>query len=344
MMKHSLTIVLVTLGLGGCGGEPASDSSPAPLSDAGASATGTYALTTTLELPATLLAPQPAADAFTTLRGLRTNPAGTMFDLLEQAGVPRAQQLHQALPDVLQSRLDGWINGFVAHAVYQGHPVPAELDQLIAFGSKLQVQVEMLSALSLGAPDATGACTATHSVRSLRFAGLPDQAAIIVPTLPVSVATGITTSPLSVRLSAGRAGSDALFTAGDHAFGLPIGQYLVAALDASLQQRYGQDLRGTFGLLVDCPAMAASVSHECVGPICVGHESDLHEVCARGLDAAAARVLERLGEYDWKAVHFSSGTADFSAPGRLSGGAWKATVDVGQGERAVAARFTGVRE
>jgi hypothetical protein len=343
MMRLELAILVVGVGLAGCGGEAASDSS-APLSDAGASATGNYALTTTLDLPATLLAPQSAVDAFTTVRGLRTNPAGTMFDLLEQAGVPHAQQLHQALPDLLQSRLDGWINAFVAHAAYQGRPVPAELDQLIALGSKLQVQVDVLSALSVGAPDATGACTATHSVRGLRLAGWPDQAAIVVPTLPAAVANGITISPLSVRLSPGRSGTDARLTTGDHAFGLPIGQYLVAAFDASLEQRYGHDLRGTFGLLIDCPAMAASVSHECVGPLCVGHEGDLNEVCARGLDVAAARVLEQLADHDFKALHFSSGTADFTAPGRLDGGTWKAAVDLGQGERAVAARFTGVRD
>ena len=62
------------------------------------------------------------------------------------------------------------------------------------------------------------------------------------------------------------------------------------ALDASLRQRYGHDLRGTIGLLVDCGAMAASVAHECVGPVCVGHEDDLRGVCEGALDELADQV------------------------------------------------------
>src|SRR5205814_3251699 len=222
-------------------------------------------------------------------------------------------------------------------------PVPAELDQLLTAGSKLQVQVDVLSELSLVPADARGACTGTHALRGVRLTAFPELGPITVPALPPSIAPGITEVPLSVRLSAPRAGSDARVLTGDHAFGLPIGRYMVAVLDASLEQRYGQDLRGLLGELIDCPVMAASVSHECVGPLCVGHQSDLLAVCESGLDEAAARVRERLVEHDFKAVHFASGTADFTAPGRLDGGVWKASVNLGQGERAVAARFSGLR-
>jgi hypothetical protein len=118
---------------------------------------------------------------------------------------------------------------------------------------------------------------------------------------------------------------------------------MVAALDASLRQRYGHDLRGTVGLLIDCRALAASVAHECAGPLCVGHEDDLRSVCEGALDELADQVRERLLEHDFKAVHFASGTADFTAPDRLDGGVWKASVNLGQGERTVAGRFSGVR-
>jgi hypothetical protein len=330
------------LALAGCDGGDA-DPPPTPLPpEAAARATGSYGLTTTLDLPATLLAPQPAADAFATVVGLRQDPARTIFDLAQQAGVPHAQTLHQALPDILQSRLDGWINGFVAHAVFDGHPVNGELDALITAGARLQVQVDVLSDLSMSAPDPTGTCTATHAVRALRLHALPDQTAITIPTIPAPLAQGITESRLSVRVTAPRRG-DALVTAGDHAFGLPIGQYMVAALDASLRQRYGHDLRGTVGLLVDCRAMAAAVAHECLGPVCVGQEDDLRGVCEGALDELADQVKERLLEHDFKAVHFASGTADFTAPDRLDGGLWKASVNLGQGERAVTGRFSGVR-
>jgi hypothetical protein len=341
-MKILSLTACAALALTGCGGD---DDAPAPTPvppETAARATGSYGLTTTLDLPTTLLAPQPAADAFATLAGLRNDPARTIFDLAEQAGVPHAQTLHQALPDILQSRLDGWINAFVAHAVFEGHPVNGELDALITAGANLQLQVDVLSDLSLNAPDATGTCTATHAVRALRLHALPDQTAITIPTIPAPLAQGITESALSVRLTAPRHG-DALFTTSDHAFGLPIGQYMVAALDASLRQRYGHDLRGTVGQLVDCQALAASVAHECVGPVCVGHEDELHGVCEGALDKLADQVKERLLEHDFKAVHFASGTADFTAPDRLDGGVWKASVNAGLGERAVMGRWSGVR-
>jgi hypothetical protein len=314
-----------------------------PLTDAGASATGNYALTTTLDLPASLVAPQQAADAFATLQGLRKDPARTLFDLAEQAGVPHAQTLHQALPDILQSRLDGWINAFVTHAVFEGRPVNGELDALIAAGARLQLQVDLLSDLSLSAPDPGGTCAATHTVRALRLTALPDQGAITIPALPAPIASGATEARLAVRLSAPRAHGDALVTAGDHAFGLPIGQYMVAALDASLRQRYGADLRGLLGSMIDCRAMATSVARECLGPACVGHESELESVCGSGLDELADQVRQRLLEHDFKALHFASGTADFTAPDRLDGGVWKVSVNMGTGERGVAGRFTGAR-
>jgi hypothetical protein len=340
MSLGSLGVCALVLALTGCDG--GDDAAPGPpFTDPRAA--GNYALTTTLDLPATLVAPQAATDAFATLQGLRKDPAHTLFDLAEQAGIPHAQAVHQALPDILQSRLDGWIDAFVDHAVFGGRPVNGELDAIIAAGARLQLQVEVLSDLSLSAPDPNGVCSATHSVRALRLHGFPEQDAITIPTLPATIAPAVTESRLSVRLSAPRAHGDALVTAGDHAFGLSVGQYMVAALDASLNQRYGRDLRGLLGTMIDCPAMATSVAHECVASLCVGHESELEAVCEGGLDKLADQVRESLLAYDFKALHYSSGTADYSIPDHLDGGVWKASVNVGTGDHGVPARFSGVR-
>src|SRR2546421_712367 len=81
---------------------------------------------------------------------------------------------------------------------------------LTAAGARLQLQVDLLSDLSLSAPDPGGTCAATHTVRALRLTALPDQGAITIPALPAPIASGATEARLAVRLSAPRAHGDAL--------------------------------------------------------------------------------------------------------------------------------------
>jgi hypothetical protein len=337
-MNADKLVALVVCGLVGCGGEDAPPPGPPPSPALVAAVTGRYELTNSFQVPVTALLSGKTADTLGTVRGLRQDPAGTFFSLLEEAGVPHARLLHEALPGILQGRLDGWINDFVLAGVYRDRDVVDQLGDLDAFGARLLLRFDLITELALGTADASGTSTATHTLGAVRFTGWPGHPALTVPALPPALASGITSSPLSLRIA-----GDARLAAGDHAFGLPLGQYALAALDLALEETYGQDLRGTLALLVSCPAMAAAVSHRCVGPVCVGHEGDLRAVCENGLDEVASEVRRRLLAHDFQAIHFLSGTAAFQAPDRLEAGLWKTNIDVGQGERPVSVTFRGLR-
>jgi hypothetical protein len=340
MTKSFLISALGLLLALGCGGEEGMSVPPPPPT---VDVAGTYALASRFDLTASALAPAPAADAFETIKGLRQHPAATLFGLLDDAGVPLARTLEAALPDILESRLDGFINDYLSHATFQGKPVAGELDKIIAIGSLTLVRFDLLTGLDLVAAS-EGRTAASHVLEGVRFSDLPGIRTLTIPRLPVP---GITDTRPDARIGAPRAGAQALLTLGDHAFGVPIGSYAVVALDLATEQLYGTTLRGALGKLVGCDALASSVAHECVGPLCVGHEADLREICERGLDEVASRVLAKLRERDFKAVHFVSGTADLKATSaaidRIDAGVWTARIDVGMGERGVAASFAGAR-
>jgi hypothetical protein len=101
--------------------------------------------------------------------GLRNDPASTMFKLLDDAGVPLASDLMGALPGPVADQLKKAINDFFAADLYGGVPVSSELDALAATIETVLARPDVVSRLSLPAPDVTGATTATHRLEELRY-------------------------------------------------------------------------------------------------------------------------------------------------------------------------------
>ena len=132
--------------------------------------------------------------------------------------------------------------------------------------------------------DAAGATTATHTLEELRYqlyggeiiVPIAAGAAAGTPLVLETTAVGRVTAPLSAE--------DAHLQVGDHAFGVDYGRYAMAALDQAVRARFGTDLRGALGQLVDCAGMAASVSNRCLLGACVGHQATLAAICDAGLD------------------------------------------------------------
>jgi hypothetical protein len=209
----------------------------------------------------------------------------------------------------------------------------AHLDGIVAAARTTLGSFDLDSQLDVNA-DAPS--SSEHRIETIRFVIDGSELSFTLPDSEITSASCSSTSQANGTLALGA-----------HGFGLAYGEYVDRAFDATLVARYGTDLRGTLDQLIDCDALAASVAHRCVLGVCVGHESDLAELCTSGLDEAASQVHAQLRSMRMDALRFESGSAQLvdAAPvdgvaEALAGGVWQAQVDFGQGLRAVTATFT----
>ncbi len=340
--RRLLLLVAPVVALSACELEPPSPSvnesaETAPL-------TGTFAITSRFEVPATVAAPGPLGDALRLVHGLAVDPGAGLLDLAEDAGVPALGELRMVLPDALESELTAWMNGYLATATVDGVSPHARIVELDALVRSVLLRWELRSTLVLPA-DAAG----THAPVSLAF----DSPAgpVVVPleaTAPVTAGVGVTAA---VSWPGGPEGA-AVASVGDHAMGVPFGRYALQGLETILLARYGTtEVGAVLSGAVDCPAMAASVASRCVGFVCVGHEAELLEVCEGGVAEAATRLEARILGLDFRAIHFERGTATAvgaarspaQAPTSLQDGVWTATIDLGNGAETATATFSAVR-
>jgi hypothetical protein len=358
-MVALVVLPLLSLALA-CGDDPGSATSPAqvsmppPAPPSSLATQGAFAVDSPIDLTAYALAPESVAKDIRLLRGLRDDPAGTIFQLLDEAGVPLVDDLYGVLPGPLQDRVKDWFNEAVLGRSSGGQLLTTELAVLAELADVSLLRFHLLTDLSLPERGATGLPLAVHAFRGVRYEFLEGR-------LPVEIArfvdqhTGLVTeTEAPATLVAPGSASDGTVELGDHAFGFPFGQYAFAALDVASNQRYGAPLRPALGQLFGCPEVAASVAGKCVGFVCVDHQAELTAICERGLDEVVDRIHERLQSYNFNAVRFRSGRAqlwDARAEGgakdgrvdRIDGGVWEAFIDIGQGPRDVKATFTGQR-
>ena len=309
------------------------------------SAEGTYQLTSTFDLRVDTVLPEQAYSKLKVLEDFREQPANTLFELLDQAGVPLVADLLDALPDALANQLTGWIDDFVLG----NQTVTGAIDEVLGVARIVLTQFEITSELDLAAPGSDGTIAATHRLVTFH---LPTGAGTL--DVDVSPVPDLTSTTADAWLESEN-GSRQLVV-GEHTFGVPYGEYAFAAFESVLQDRYGADLRGTLGLLVDCPAMAASVADRCINlgvtEICVGHEAELQAICDSGLDELADRLQEEIESMRFDALAFASGEATLRDAGTgaaandgladdLDGGVWQAAIDLTQGPRELPATFSG---
>ena len=92
------------------------------------------------------------------------------------------------------------------------------------------------------------------------------------------------------------------------------------------------------------------MSQRCVLGLCVDHAAQLDAICEQGLDLAAAELRSRIEALTFDAIRLQRGDAAMlDAPSadrridQLTGGVWKASIDIGMGARPVPATFTATR-
>jgi hypothetical protein len=300
-----------------------------------AAARGAYQVRSTFDITASAVLPEPAYNVVETLHDFSTAPAHTLIDLAEAAGVPAVAELRAALPDSLESRLEGWIDARIATVKIDGVPVTQVAGEIAALAELPLTQFAIDSTLDVGAAGAP----ATHRLRALDFTPAGLSAKLPIADLPGDIIAAEVTA-------ACQGGALAL---GDHRFGLPYGTYAWRGIEAAVTAQYGAGIRDLLGAAVNCPALADSIASKCVFGVCVGHRAELLQLCERGLDEVVGVARRKMEALRFDAIRLEAGAAtlaDVAADGtaaRLTGGVWTAQIDASQGLRAVPATFAATR-
>ncbi|HUQ05637.1 MAG TPA: hypothetical protein VM261_24205 [Kofleriaceae bacterium] len=306
---------------------------PAPLTT-----NGTYALASTVDVEAQQLLPGSAYEAVQLLQGLRDDPAETLFDLAEEAGVPAVGTIRDALPSQLESRLYGWIDGYIQGVTTGDGTLAQVIDSVVTAAQTDIGHMDLVSTLSINSG------TAMHRLDNVTLeVGGQSLSYDVAPLATVGVELDV---PVTATVDANNR-----LALGAHAWGFPYGKIVWRAIEDQVEARYGTDLRGLLGRQVDCPGMAAWVADRCYLGVCVGHESDLRSVCEAGLDYAVAKVREKVEAAQVQPLTLDAGAAQMydaafsdNVCSVIDGGVWTARLDVGNGLRAAPATFTGERQ
>jgi hypothetical protein len=317
----------------GSGGDDTVDPLPPPPPPSTAAARGAYQVRSTFDLTIAAVLPEPAYQMVETLDAFSTAPAHTLIDLAEAAGVPAVSELRAALPDSLESRLEGWIDDQIRAVTIDGVPVTQVAGEIAALGETALTQFAIDSTL-----DVQGG-TAAHRLTRLDFTPAGLDVKLPLGALPGTI----------VAADATAACARGALTLGDHGFGLPYGHYAWQALEAGVTAKYGAGVRDLLGAAVNCPALADTIANKCVLGVCVGHRAQLLELCERGLDEVVGLARDKFEAQRFDAIRLAAGTAKLAGlaadgtAARLEGGVWTAEIDAGLGLRHAPATFTGAR-
>jgi hypothetical protein len=296
--------------------------------------TGPYQLVTTVDFTIEAILPPQIEDVVVTLRDFSTNPAHALLDLAERRGVVAVTILRAALPGYLEDKLEEWINGEIVKLKILGKPITEYAGDIAMLAEIALTQFAVDSELEIEG----GA--ATH-----RITGLDLHPAGIDFRLPIGGLAGdiLTQTP---ELAVAERGALSL---GDQHFGLAYGEYAWRGIDAASTLAFGGGVRATLGKVISCPALAQTIATKCVLGVCVGHETELRQICEGGLDAVVDFAHDKLAAMRLDVLRFAEGSArlvDDDGDGvgdRIADGVWQAELNLGLGLRHAPATFTGTR-
>jgi len=296
-------------------------------------ATGTYRVESQLDVTVDTVLPEPAADFVATLHDFSLHPAHTLVDLADNAGVPALAELRAVLPDALESELEGWLDAEIVKVQIDGVPLTKLAGDLALASQDALTHFTLASTL-----DVDGA-RATHRLTAIDFAPAGFDARFDLTAAPGDIITA------TADISTSRAG----IAIGDHSFGLAYGPYVWRAIERQVTKRFGADLRTTIGTAVNCPRVAAAVAGDCVLGVCVGHQTELTEICEAGLDQLVGVARDKISELRLDVLRLAKGSAqlidadDDGIAEALADGTWNAEIDAGLGPHELPATFAATR-
>jgi hypothetical protein len=294
-----------------------------------------YLVTSNVDLSVEAVLPAQAEAVVATLREFSMNPAHALIDLATRAGVPAIGQIYGVIPSVLTNQLEGWINGEINKIQVGGKPITEWAGDMAALFDTALTKFNVASTL------AVNDTMATHTLTSIDFSPSGIDFQVSLAGLPNIVVTQQT----SIMVDQGGA-----LALGEQHFGLNYGDFAWTAVNSEITTLFGGDLRTTIGKAVNCTNVAHVVASKCVLAACVGHESQLDQICEGGLDELVNQLHSQMQSFNQDAFEVASGTGklvDDNADGigdRITGGTWDAQMNLGMGLRHTPATFTATRK
>jgi hypothetical protein len=319
---------------------------------------GQYEITTELDLTKADAVPEKLADTLTALSNFKEKPSQTLVDLMDTAGVPAASFLN-LLPGPVRPSVLGWIDEHILKAVYDAVPITKRITGLLDDIGSIATKFQLITTLDIPAVDAAFNAKGKHSVRGFGFDWDGKQHVIEVPAeIRSKIAdqnVAVNAAPLAPRskdLELGR------LQVGEHMFGLPVGTFALKAIDQLATDRFGADLRGSLGKVLNCDKLAEAIGQKCIDPfgpgkVCVGHEADIKKLCTSALDVLVNTISVSVKGLDI-GLKVKVGVAqmwDPPKPGdkldavadRLDLGFWTGGVVVNNTEKSILATWGGKR-
>lgn len=321
---------------------------------------GKYELSSRFDMTTAGLLPEVMSDTLRALSSFREKPSQTIVDLLDVANVPLVPTVINAIPGPIRNFVLGYIDDHVFKALYDAVPVTQRITGLLDDLASIVTKFEIVTALDLPQGDAIGDFKATHTISGVGYEWDAKHHVISAPELLSQLAeqrvdgNAVALDKLSPELESGR------LKLGDHTFSVPIGSFAVYAADELAKDKFGAaDLRAAIGSVVDCEKLAEDVSNRCIDPIgpgkiCVGHKSEIQQICTTGLDLLVGTLRSAIKQLDLPVLRLKDGVAQmWDAPtpdgaldatiDRIDHGFWTAMMKVTREERPVLATFTGRR-
>jgi len=330
-------IVFASLLAAGCGADQTFGTQDNPLP--ASAKTGPYQLTNTVDFTVEAVVPAQVELVIATLRDFSTNPAHALISIADRAGVPAVAELYGAIPGAIKDRIEGWVNDEIEKIEINDKPLTDYAADLVGYAEIALTQFAVESELSIA--ESSTSSSATHRLTALDLS----PTGFTELRVPITgLASDILTQEPSIEVA--EAGAVSL---GEQHFGLNYGEYAWQGLEVASTAVFGTGIRDTFGKAMNCPKLAQSISDKCFLGACVGHETQIREICEGGLDAIVDFAHDKMAAMRLEAFHLAAGDAtlvDEDGDGigdKIVDGVWDAELDIGLGLRHAPATFVGER-
>ncbi|MBS2014237.1 MAG: hypothetical protein JST00_15225 [Deltaproteobacteria bacterium] len=321
---------------------------------------GKYELSNYFDVTSAGVFPDTANDTLKALSNFREKPTQTMVDLLDAANVPVVPNVLNAIPAIIRDQVLGWVDENIIKSIYKTAPFAKTMTGVLDDLASITTKFELVTTLDVPTGNAIGDALGSHTFSGVawnwqekrNFIGAPEVLKQL--ELQQVAVNAVALEKRSPELESGR------LKIGKHKFDVPIGSFMILAMNKLLKDKFGvANLREALGAIVNCEAIADTVSKKCIDPIgpgkvCVDHKNELKGLCNAGLEVVTGVVQGQISRLDLPLLDMREGQAQMwdaaaekgpldATIDRIDKGFWEAHVTVGKSDKKILATFVGKR-